>query len=349
LKSDGSTTHSLSWRQRFRPFLWGLLIALAPFVIFAIFLFSQGANPLETYQAMLRSAFGDWYGIGEVAIKSTPFLLTALAVAIPARAGLINVGGEGQLMIGALFTTWFGVFYLQGTPAIIGIPLLILAGAMGGALWGLLPGLLRQYARMNETITTLLLNYVAFFTVGYFVHGPLKDPESFNWPFSPKLEEALRLPTFGTSRVHIGFIIAVVAAIVVWFVIFRTRVGFRLRVIGGNAMAALQAGIKVNRMQLLAMLFGGAVAGIAGMIEISGIEGHLRPMTGFGYGYIGFLAAWMAWNHPLWSIFTAFLLGAISVAGNALEMTSGLPSSSVSILMGLTLLTVLAVGRRKTT
>ncbi len=328
-----------------RRFWIGLAFVLSPFVLFALFLLSQGANPLESYQAMLRSAFGDWYGIGEVAIKSTPFLLTALAVAIPARAGLINVGGEGQLMIGALLTTWVGVFYLQGVPAWVGVPVLILMGALGGAIWGIVPALLRQYARMNETITTLLLNYVAFFTVGYFVHGPLKDPESFNWPFSPKLDEALRLPTFGSTRVHIGFVLAIVAALVVWFVIFRTRVGFRLRVIGGNAIAALQAGIKVNRMQLLAMVFGGAVAGIAGMIEIAGIEGHLRPMTGFGYGYIGFLAAWMAWNHPLWTIGTAFLLGAISVAGNALEMTSGLPSSSVSILMAFILLTVLAVGR----
>jgi ABC-type uncharacterized transport system permease subunit len=328
-----------------RRFWIGLAFVLSPFVLFALFLLSQGANPLESYQAMLRSAFGDWYGIGEVAIKSTPFLLTALAVAIPARAGLINVGGEGQLMIGALLTTWVGVFYLQGAPAWFGVPVLILMGALGGAIWGIVPALLRQYARMNETITTLLLNYVAFFTVGYFVHGPLKDPESFNWPFSPKLDEALRLPTFGSTRVHIGFLIAIVAAVVVWFVIFRTRIGFRLRVMGGNAIAALQAGIKVNRMQLLAMVFGGAVAGIAGMIEIAGIEGHLRPMTGFGYGYIGFLAAWMAWNHPLWTIGTAFLLGAISVAGNALEMTSGLPSSSVSILMAFILLTVLAVGR----
>jgi simple sugar transport system permease protein len=326
--------------------IWiGLAIVLSPFVLFALFLLSQGANPLESYEAMFRSAFGDWYGIGEVAIKSTPFLLTALAVAIPARAGLINVGGEGQLMIGALFTTWVGVFYLQGVPAWFGVPVLIVVGAIGGAIWGMIPALLRQYARMNETITTLLLNYVAFFTVGYFVHGPLKDPESFNWPFSPKLDEALRLPTFGSTRVHIGFLIAAVAAVLVWFVIFRTRVGFRLRVIGGNAVAALQAGIKVNRMQLLAMVFGGAMAGIAGMIEIAGIEGHLRPMTGFGYGYIGFLAAWMAWNHPIWTIATAFLLGAISVAGNALEMTSGLPSSSVSILMAFILLTVLAVGR----
>jgi ABC-type uncharacterized transport system permease subunit len=323
------------------------LFLLVPILLFGLFLWWQGANPVEAYQAMLRSIFSDWYGFGEVLIKTTPFLLTALAVVIPARAGLINVGGEGQLLIGALFTTWIGVTVLKEAPSIIGIPLLILAGAIGGAVWGLIPAILRQYGKMNETITTLLLNYVAFFAVGYLINGPLKDPEAFNWPFSPKLEDALRLPTFGSTRLHIGFIIALVLAFVVWFLLFKTRVGFRLRVIGGNAVAALQAGIKVNRMQVLAMLFGGALAGIAGMIEIAGIEGHLRPMTGFGFGYIGFLAAWIAWNHPLWAVVTAFLLGAISVAGNAMEMTSGLPSSSVSILMGLILLTVLAIGRRK--
>jgi ABC-type uncharacterized transport system permease subunit len=323
------------------------LFLLVPIILFGLFLWWQGANPFEAYQAMLNSIFSDWYGFGEVLIKTTPFLLTALAVVIPARAGLINVGGEGQLLIGALFTTWIGVTILKDAPSIIGIPLLIVAGAIGGALWGFIPAILRQYAKMNETITTLLLNYVAFFAVGYLINGPLKDPEAFNWPFSPKLEDALRLPTFGSTRLHIGFIVAIVLAFVVWFVLFKTRVGFRLRVIGGNAVAALQAGIKVNRMQVLAMLFGGALAGIAGMIEIAGIEGHLRPMTGFGFGYIGFLAAWIAWNHPLWTVVTAFLLGAISVAGNTMEMTSGLPSSSVSILMGLILLTVLAIGRGK--
>lgn len=331
------------------PYALRLLAFIVPLILFSLFLWSQGANPLVALQSMFESTFTNWYGFGEALVITTPFLLTALAVVIPAKAGLINVGGEGQLMIGALFTTWIGVSVLKDLPGIIGIPLLLISGALGGALWGLLPAVLRQYARMNETITTLLLNYIALFTVSYFVHGALKNPDAHNWPYSSDLSESLRLPTFGDTRLHIGFIIAVLLTVLVWYVIFKTRIGFKLRVVGGNAIAALQAGIKVNKVQIMAMVAGGALAGIAGMIEIAGIEGHLRPTTGAGYGYIGFLAAWMAWNHPMWTMLTAFLLGAISVAGNAMEMNTGMPSSSVSILIGFILITVLTLGRRKST
>lgn len=325
---------------------WGVIL-LSPILIFAAFLLLVGVNPLSIFIAMLESTFGDFYGFGEVIIKTTPFILTALAAALPARAGLINVGGEGQLAIGALISTWAAVFMLDGVPGWIGIPILFVAGALGGAAWALLAAFLKVKGRMNETITTLLLNYVAYFTVGFFVYGALKDPASFNWPFSPPLADALRLPAWAGSRIHIGIVIAVGIALLVWFITARTRLGFRLRVVGGNPLAALRAGIDVGKMQFWTLIAAGAIAGIAGMIEIAGIEGRLRPTTGMTYGYLGFLAAWMAWNHKLWLILTAFIIGAISVAGNSLEITSGLPSSSVQILMALVLFAILAVGGRK--
>jgi ABC-type uncharacterized transport system permease subunit len=329
-----------------RPnFGWGLVVA-APIIIFAIFLLIVGANPIELYKTMIHSVFGDFYGFGELLIKATPFILTALATALPAKAGLINVGGEGQLAIGALFATWAGVFYLHNVPAIIGIPLIMISGAIGGALWAAIAAFLKVKGHMNETITTLLLNYVALYTVGYFVHGPLKDPASFNWPFSPELANQLRLPALSGSRVHIGIIIAVVIAIIVWYIVAKTRVGFGIRVVGGNALAAMRAGYHVGRTQFWTLVASGAIAGIAGMIEITGIEGRLRPETGATYGYLGFLAAWMAWNHPLWLVGTAIIIGAISVTGSSLEMTSGLPSSSVNILMALVLFAILAKGRK---
>ena len=320
-------------------------LILAPFAAFGVFLLVYGVSPIDLYVSMFKSAFGNRYGFGEVLIKATPILLTGLAAALPARAGMINVGGEGQLAIGALAATGAAVTLLAAAPAWLGIPAMLLAGALGGAVWAGITALLRVKGNMNETITSLLLNYVAFYTVGLFVHGPLKDPASFNWPFSPPIADALRLPVLTGSRLHMGIAVAVLLAAAIWWVLARTRIGFRVRVLGANAFAAERAGFRVSRMQVLVLLAAGAIAGVAGMIEIAGIEGRLRPTTGANYGYLGFLAAWMAWNHPLRLVATSFLLGMIAVAGNSLEMNSGLPSSSVHILMALVLIFLLAGGR----
>jgi general nucleoside transport system permease protein len=325
----------------------GVLAAIVPLLIFTIFLLADGVSPLSVFSQMIQAAFGDGYGFGEVIVKTTPILLTALATALPARAGLVNVGGEGQLAIGALTATMFGVFVIDGFPSWIGLPLLALAGAAGGLMWAGIAAVLRSYGSINETISTLLLNYVALYTVGFFVHGILKDPASFNWPFSPPLSNSLRLPVLNGTRIHIGIIIAAIAAVLVWWMLSRTKLGFRLKAAGGNPIAAKLAGLKVTKLQIGILLAAGALAGIAGMIEVAGIEGRLRPATGATYGYLGFLAAWMAWNRPLWCIATSFLIGALTVAGNALEITSGLPSSAMNILMALVLFGILAAGRRK--
>jgi ABC-type uncharacterized transport system permease subunit len=337
---------SLQLRQAGPGLQWTAAI-LGPLLAFALFLLISGANPIELYGTMVGSVFGDWYGLGEVVIKSTPFMLTALAAALPAKAGMINVGGEGQLALGALVATWSAVYLLSDLPGPLGLPMMALFGALGGAMWAAIAGLLKTKGNMNETITTLLMNYVAYFTIGFFCQGILKDPASFNWPFSPPVAEQLRLPTFSiTSRAHIGIFIAIAAALLVWFVIYRTRLGFRIRVVGGNAVAARQAGIDVKAIQFGVLVAAGAIAGLAGMIEIAGIEERLRPTTGMNYGYLGFLASWMAWNHPLRLVATAFVIGMISVAGNSMEMNSGLPASSVQILMALVLFALLIMGRR---
>ncbi|RIE01686.1 ABC transporter permease [Cohnella faecalis] len=318
---------------------------LSPFVVYGLFLLCYGVNPVDLYVSMVKSTFGDLYGLGEVLLKATPFVLTGLAAALPAKAGLVNVGGEGQLAIGALFATWFGVFYLGEFPAWLGIPLMMIAGALGGAVWAGLVAVLKVKGRLNETITSVLLNYVATFTVGFFVHGLLKDPESFNWPFSPEISSSLRLPIVDGTRLHIGFVVALALAAIVWFVLSKTRLGFRIRVLGSNRLAAQRAGFNINKMYFWVLIAAGMLAGIAGMIEIAGIEGRLRASTGVNFGYLGFLAAMMAWNNPLRLIVTAFLLGMISVAGNTLEIGSGLPSSSVNILMALVLFFILGSGR----
>ncbi|MCD1258558.1 ABC transporter permease [Paenibacillus athensensis] len=350
MKQQASTvlvpSAAFPWRGRIRKIGIQAGVLLAPFILYGLFLLIYGVNPVELYVSLVKSTFGDLYGFGEVLVKATPILLTGLAAALPARAGLVNVGGEGQLAIGALFTTWFAVFYLNGLPAWLGIPAMLVAGALGGAVWAAFTALLKVKGRINETISSLLLNYVATFTVGYFVHGMLKDPKSFNWPFSPELVSSLRLPVIDGTRLHIGFLAALGFSLLVWFVLTKTRIGYRVRVLGSNRFAAERAGFSIHRMYFWVLIGGGALAGVAGMIEIAGIEGRLRPTTGVNYGYLGFLAAWMAWNHPLRLMLTSFLLGMIAVAGNTLEIQSGLPSSSVQILMALVLFFLLGSARR---
>ncbi len=348
LQADNIALHGRTFLvgDKIKPLCLQACVLLIPFVIFGVFLLFYGVNPVQLYISMVRSTFGDLYGFGEVLLKTTPILLTGLAAALPARAGLINVGGEGQLAIGALFSTWCAVFYLERFPSWAGIPLMLAAGALGGAVWAGITAFLKIKGKLNETITSLLLNYVATFTVGLFVHGLLKDPKSFNWPFSPEIAPALRLPVVDGTRLHAGIAIALALVLVVWFILYKTRIGFRIRVLGSNYLAAERAGFKVNKMYFWVLIAAGALAGIAGMIEIAGIEGRLRPTTGVNYGYLGFLAAWMAWNHPLRLAVSAFVLGMISVAGNSLEIGSGLPSSSVYILMALVLFFMLGSGRR---
>ncbi len=318
----------------------GLIVM--PVVLFGLFLALAGQNPLDAYIAMLSNTLGTTNGLGETAVRAAPLVLAALATIVPARAGLINVGGEGQLMIGALTTTAMAMVLRDALPIWLTLPILAIAGAFGGLLWAGIAGALRTRFNLNETICTLLLNYVAVLVVGFFVHGLLKDPASFNWPFSPPFADAARFPELPGSRVHLGILIAPIAAIVVWYMTSRTYLGLRLQVVGGNAEAARRAGINVARTQLIAMLIGGALAGLAGMVHVSGVEGRLLPTTGVGFGYTGFLAAWMVGQNPLLAIGSATVLSMIAVSGDSLQIAANLPASSVNVLTAMVLLGVLA-------
>jgi ABC-type uncharacterized transport system permease subunit len=276
-------------------------------------------------------------------VRATPFILTGLATAIPARAGLVNVGGEGQLLLGSIFATWGALHIAEPLPTAVALPLLAVLGAIGGLLWAGIAGVLRMAAGVNETISTLLLNFVASLFVSYLVFGPLRDPASYNLPMTRDFVDSARLPMLGTSQLHVGAAVAVLAAIVCWVVLDKTRAGFRLRVLAGNPEAARRAGMSVARLGLVSLLAGGAVAGIAGMVEVTGIEGRLRPDLAVGFGYIGFLGSWLVGHRPLAIIGAGLLLGAISVGGDSLQIDLGLPSTSVYVVMALVLLGVLAV------
>lgn len=288
--------------------------------------------------------------VEETLIRATPFVLTGLAVAVPARAGLVNIGGEGQFVLGMVFTTGGALALGDEYPAWLLLPLLAALGALGGLLWAGVAAVLRVAANLNEALSTLLLNFVAPLILLHLVFGAWKDPATYsNLPQTAEFTESARLPVAGLSRLHLGIVVAVVVAVLVWVVLDFTRWGFRARVVGGNPEAARRGGIPVARMIFVALVAGGALAGLGGMIEVTGIEGRLRPGIGVGFGYIGFLASWLVGHRPLAILGSALLLGAISVAGDSLQIDAGLPSTSVYVLMALVVLAALALrgGGRK--
>jgi general nucleoside transport system permease protein len=322
------------------------LLALA-LAVFALVLLVFGKNPLRAYLDIFTGTLGSPYGLSETIVKMIPLLLTALATAIPSRIWLINVGGEGQLFIGALAATWVAIRF-EALPAVLLLSLMALAGMVGGGLWAAVAGLLRARGWASETIVTLLMNYVGILLVSFVVFGPWKDPEGVNYPQTRQFVDAAILPTLGATRVHLGLVFALVGVVLFASVMSRTRWGLEIRAIGGNADAARRTGIPVARYVVVLMFIGGAFAGLAGMAEVSAIQGRLRPSLSPGYGYSGFLISWMAGGHPAGIVAAALVLAVITAGGDILQMTQALPGSVVNILMAVMLFVVLGrqAGRR---
>jgi ABC-type uncharacterized transport system permease subunit len=325
---------------------WVLAI-VAAFAIFGAFLIAKGANPIDVYRSMWESMAGNSKSVGQLLVQTAPFVLAALAVVVPARAGLFNIGGEGQLLLGGIGAVL--VADLLGNSATPAVELLLMAGGgvIGGALWALLPALLKRYTFTSEAITSLLLNYTAALLLAWLVHGPWKDPTSLGFPQSRSLEVDEMWPKLGDTQVHAGIFVCLVATVLVWAIVKYTPWGFRLRVVGGNAEAARRAGFKVGAITMTAMLFGGALAGLAGMIEVTGVEGQLRVGMMSGYGFIGFLASWLVRHDPLKVLGSALILGAIAVGGNGLKTSAGLSGAAVYILMAVLLLAILGWSQKK--
>jgi simple sugar transport system permease protein len=327
-----------------------VLRALLPLVIalagFAIVLEAYGRNPLATYWDVIRVTFGTARGFTEVLVIMIPLMLCALAVAIPARIGMVNVGAEGQLYIGAIFAAYAPLTW-PGLPMPIMLPLMIVGGFFGGGLWAGLSGYLRAKGLLSEVLSTLLLNSVAGFWLQYLVFGVWHDPKSSNFPQSKPYPEAAVLPHIGGGRFHIGFLFALAGVTVFWFVLQKTRWGYEMRAIGGNPEAARRNGIPTAWYIVLVFLIGGGIAGIGGMAETSAIQGRLRPGFSSSYGYIGFLISWMSGHNPVLIVVMSFLLAVITSGRDVLQITQNLPGAAVNILMALILFVVLARHGRK--
>ena len=317
----------------------GVTLAL---VVFAVLLLVSGRDPGDALLEAWNGVIGSSFGLSEVGVTMIPLVLTALATAVPTRVGLVNVGGEGQLYVGALTATGVALFFPTGHIWLM-LPVMALAGCAGGGLWAAIAAALRHWRDVNEVISTLLANYIAILLVDVFVFGPWKNPQGLGYPYTTPFEVAAIFPAIAGTRFHWGFVAPVVAFVVCYVILSRTLWGFKMRAVGGNPEAARRRGIAVDRYVIAAMIGGGALAGLAGMVEVSGIHHDLRPGISNNLGYLGLLASWLAGHNPLIIVAACFLIAVFLVAGDVLQLTVGLPSAAGLVLIGLVLFLVLGL------
>jgi simple sugar transport system permease protein len=320
------------------PSLLGALIA---FLIGAVLIHWAGSDPLVAYQAMIRGAFGGSRQLTETILKATPMLLIALGLTVAFKARVWNIGAEGQYFMGALLGSILALNF-PTLPAIVLIPIMLLAGIIGGALWGLIPALLRTKRGMSEIISTLMLNYVAILIVEYVSRVPLRDPNGF-LPETAQFVDAARLPGLFGSRIHIGVLIALALVPVIHILIWRTPIGFRLRAIGSRASVARFAGIDVEMGIIFVLMLSGALAGLAGIMEVSYLHSRLKGAISGGYGFSAILVALLGRLHPVGVLFAAIFFSALTIGANTMHTLTGLPATLVDAIQALVVLFVLGV------
>jgi len=332
-----------------RRVLVALLSVAAALVLGAVFLVFAGFSPVVVYSEMFRAAFTSYYGITDSLAVAIPIILTGLAAAVAFRMRLYNIGAEGQLYVGAILATWAALTIAPGLPGPVAIVVVLAFGALGGAVWILVPALARAYLGTSEIITTLLLNFVALYLMRYLIYGSAsfwRDPASTNFPQGKPIPEEAYLPVFGLTRVHLGLAVALLAAALLWVLLSRTRFGYDVRVVGDSESAAWYAGIPIARTVVVVMLISGALAGLAGAGEVAGIAHALDPNgLAVNFGYTGIIVAALARSNPLAVVAVAVLLGGLQNAGTALQSIpggGGVPVEVSFMLQGLILLCALA-------
>ncbi|HET7421663.1 MAG TPA: ABC transporter permease [Candidatus Dormibacteraeota bacterium] len=329
-------------RETLRWIGW-LAVALG---LYTLLLLAYGRDPVQAYSDILSSTLGSTYGISEVLVKMIPIVLCALAVAIPARVGLVNVGAEGQLFVGALGATWATLAF-PSLPGWILLPLSAASGFVAAGAWAGVCGLLRARGWLNEVFSTMLLNYLAVLVVDYLIFGPWRDPTSSNYPQSRLFPAAGWLPTLAGTRVTVFLFVAVACVAAFALVIAYTRWGLEIRAIGGNPEAARRNGVSITRYLVILMIIGGGLAGLAGMGEVAGLHHRLNPGVSSYYGYTGFLVSWLAGHRAALIPVMAFVMAVLASGGDILQITQGLPYAAVTLLMALILFVVLAARARK--
>jgi len=308
-----------------------LLALISAFTVIAVGLWLTGASPLNVFSALLTGAAGDQYRLTETLVKAGPLLYTGLAVALALHVGVWNIGAEGQLLLGALATAWVGSHTTSLSP-IWAVPIICGAAMLAGSLWASLAALLKSQRGVNEVISTIMLNFIAVGLVSYCVHGPLMEAAA-RYPQTDLLPLAARLPRLlPPTRLHLGVPLALLTAYSVWFLLFRTKAGFQLRAIGANPVAARFAGIQVERQLGLALVLSGALAGLAGGIEVSGVTQRVYERFSPGYGYTAIAVALLGQRSPLGVVLAAVFFGALEAGSGTMQRVAGVSSVLVSVI-----------------
>lgn len=324
------------WRSISVP----LVAVLLGLLIGGILLFVSGANPFEAYGALIKGAFGTPVAVQRTLEKATPLVFSGLAVAFAFKAGLFNIGAQGQLLIGAIVAAYVG-FAIEGLPAIIHAPLALLIGGLAGALYGYIPGVLKVYTGAHEVIVTIMLNYVAINITDYLADGPWKDLSPGNVVArTPKIQPSAEIPILG--YIPLGFIFAVLAAIIVWWLLYRTTLGYEIRTVGLNASAAQYAGIRVARMVILTMMISGFLAGFGGAVETLGIVGRYQPGFNAGLGFDGITVALLGKTSPFGVIPAALLMGAMRAGASQMQFSAGVAKEITDVITAFILFFVAA-------
>ncbi len=338
------------WFSKLFDVLMPVFATLAALAVGAVVLLFLGVNPFEAYGALIEGAFGSPNAMAETLVKATPLLLVGLGICIAFRGNVINIGGEGQMIIGAIFATILGLTF-TGLPGWLMIILAMLMGFIGGGFWGAIPGFLKAYFNVNEILSTIMMNAIAVQIMNFLLRGPMIDPAQLELaskiPQTARLLEAFRLPRLAPTRLHLGFLFAVILAFLVYIFLWKTTLGYRIRAVGQSHHAARYAGINVKKNIVLALLLSGAFAGLAGAIQVYGVnyrmitDGSASGFTGSA-GFNGIVAALFGQLHPIGTIPASIFFGALLVGANKMQRVMQVPSALITTLNGLVVIFVVS-------
>lgn len=328
-------------KEWFKNALTPILAIILAFFIGGIIIYFMGISPIDAYKSLIRGSMGSKSAIAETLIKAIPLVLTGLAFSIAFRCGLFNIGAEGQLYMGAFAAVAAGI-YVQGIPAYIHLPLALLAGILGGGLWGMLCGWLKVRFGANEIITTVMFNYVAILWISYIVTGPFKDP-SGTMPQTSAIAVTAQLPRIlPETRLHLGIMVALTAIIFFYIFLWHTTKGYEIRMVGQNLHAARYAGMKPEYNVVLAMFIAGGMGGLAGTSEILGLQHRLIQGFSPGYGFDGIAVALLGRNGPIGIFLAALLFGMLRSGGNLMQMLNGVPVAIIYVIQALVIIFVVS-------
>ena len=320
------------------PVLAVALTVIAGFVLFAL----MGHDPLEALYHFFISPISTRSGVAELVVKATPLVLIAIGLSIGFRAGVWNIGAEGQLTLGAIFGGGLAIWFHDSESSLL-LPAMLVLGALGGAAWAAIPAFLKTRFNVNEILSSLMLTYVATLLLSALVHGPWRDPEGYNFPESRLFPDAGIMPILlDGTRLHLGAALAALAVVAAWFMLGRTILGFQVKVVGAAPRAAGFAGFSEKRMVWFTLLLGGALAGLAGLGEVAGPIGQLVPTISPGYGFTAIIVAFLGRLHPLGVLLAGLLMALSYLGGENAQIAVGLPTAVTGVFQGMLLFFVLA-------